>query len=387
MMISLIIIGALLFGVVTYVVMRATRTVSAVVPNVEIPAGQMIDISMLSVIQVPVNTPQGYITDRTSLVGQKLKINATPGQFLYMSDVMFSWNDVLYGVSVPDDYVITAISVPDSHAVGGTITAGDVVDILAVPNKIGIKLDDSTDAIKRKRILIPEETPTIAETLGNISGAYYTTSPDLEMFWALANVQILETDSTMSNENNNVLSSIIGDSNNGNGAYYIVALSYVDYQRLMYISKYADLYFNIASRWRGEDIITYDEEGREVVNKVDSSTLLRYMQFGEQWDGLHDAQAQSVLEEYLSEQEQPHKRINQETLDRIEKAEEEWIKKQEEIAKDPSKRYGQSAHSGSVITPDAAGISGGQLQDGQRVDPDGHISGPGTIGYIPPSIG
>jgi Flp pilus assembly protein CpaB len=294
--ISLLLVGAILFGVVSFVLVRSTRTVNAVVPSQEIRAGERIDASMLSVIQVPVNTPTGYITDISSMVGQKLKINAQPGQFLYMTDVMISWDDVVYGVSVPDDYIVTAISMPNERAVGGLITAGDTVDILGVQRTTGSSAGTSTgDSLYRMK-----------DALGPVAEHSYG-ADGLQVYWILANVKILETDSSLSSEDNNMLAAITEDDSNSGDAYYIVALSYADYQKLVLSQKYLELWMNLAPVWNNEnppllDLMTYSEI-----------------------QGLMDAQGQSIVKEITGDDGQVVRSLDEEKLKKLEEAKKKWM--------------------------------------------------------------
>ena len=293
-MISLILIGAILFGIVSFVIIRANRTVNAVVPNQEIMAGTVITSEMLSVVQVPVDTPQGYITDRSSLVGQKLKITAQPGQFLYMSDVMLSWNDVVYGVSVPDDYVITALKIPNDRAVGGIITAGDTVDILGVPmgqNQNGNKVHQQMDGY-----------------LGEMATHSYG-ADGVHVYWILANVKILETDSSLSSQDDSVLASITDAAGAGGeeGAYYIVALSYEDYQKVILAQQYLNLWMNIAPAWNNEH-----------------DPLLEIMTYA-QIQALSDAQEQSILESHTDENGNVTYSIKKEAIEEYKRRQVEWM--------------------------------------------------------------
>lgn len=295
LMITLIIVGAILFGTVAMVVIRSQRTVNAVVLSQEVRAGEKITNDMLKVIQVPAGTPKGFITDRSSLIGQKLKINAEPNQLLYMSDIIMSWGDVLYGVSIPDDYIITAISMPDERAVGGLITAGDTVDIFGVPS--GNNLNYDLDGI-----------PTIISELGPIVEHGYGMKDGREVYALFANVKILETDSTLSNEDQSILASITEGAGNNEGAYYIIALSYSDYQKLLLVQNYMTLWMSLAPAWNSEN-----------------GPLLDFMTYSEV-HGLMDAQAQSVIEVIENSDGTTTSVIKEEALLELEETRERWMK-------------------------------------------------------------
>lgn len=259
----LVICGVLLFALIAFIVVRATSTVTAIVPNQEISAGTRIDDSMLQSIQVPVNTPKGYITDKSSLLGQKLKVGVGENQLLYINDVMSSWDDFSDGESIPDDYVVTSIQLPSNRAVGGLITAGDTVDILGVPNS--------------------EYNTTSKETLNNYLGdiskdAYGANG--MNVYWVLSNVKILETDSTLSQSNQSSISSVTEDKNSSNeGSFYIVALSYDDYKKLRLSEQYLDLWMNISP--------AQNVENGPLLDAMRESTVKE----------LQDAQAQSKMKE------------------------------------------------------------------------------------------
>lgn len=255
--------GIILFAVIAFILVRATSTVTAIVPNQEISAGTRIDNTMLKTIEVPVNTPQGYITDVSSLEGQKLKVSVSENQLLYVNDVMSSWEDFSDGTSIPDDYVVTSIQIPSNRAVGGMITAGDTVDILGVPNA-----EYKTTSKE-----------TLANYLGGISENAYG-AEGMNVYWVLANVKILETDSTLSTSNESSISTVTEEeSSSSEGAFYIVALSYNDYKKVRLAEQYLDLWMSIAPEYNNEN----GEPMLDVMNQQDVKAL-------------DDAQAQSVLE-------------------------------------------------------------------------------------------
>lgn len=226
----LFITGIIIFAVITYVIVRSTSTVVAVVPNKDIAAGTKIEASMIQTINVPVNTPKGYITDASSLIGQKLKVTVGSNQLLYINNVMSSWEDFSSGESIPADYVVTSIQIPQERAVGGLITAGDVIDILGVPNNNYITVDKVT----------------MATYLGSVADKSYG-AEGINLYWVLSNVKVLETDSSLSESTDSSISVISTDENNStDGNYYIIALSYSDYQKLRLCEQYLNLWLDIA---------------------------------------------------------------------------------------------------------------------------------------------
>lgn len=226
---ALVVSGVLLFAIIAFIVIRSTSTVTAVVPNQQIAAGTKIDETMIQTIQVPSNTPGGFITDKASLIGQKLKVSVDQNQLLYISNIMASWDNFSEGESIPDDYVVTSIQIPANRAVGGLITVGDTVDILGVPNS--------------------EYKTTSKETLDNYLGNMAQDSygaNGMNVYWVLSNVKILETDSTLSQTNESSISTVTEESSsNSEGDYYIVALSYNDYKKLRLSEQYLDLWMSI----------------------------------------------------------------------------------------------------------------------------------------------
>lgn len=257
----LIVAGIILFGVIAFVIIDAKKTIPAVVPNQIITAGTTITEDMLDVIGVPVDTPKGYITDKNSLIGQKSKVTVDEDQLLYVNMIMSSWDDFGNGESIPEDYVITAINIPQERAVGGLITAGDYIDLLGVPSNTYSK----------------NESNQMRDYLGAIADNGYGTDKGINLYWVLANVKILETNSDLSSANESGISEVIGDG--GSGSYYIVALSYSDYLKLRLSEQYLTLWANICP-----SINTYYGPMLDLMNQKD---ILRLM----------DSETQSVFKD------------------------------------------------------------------------------------------
>lgn len=251
----LVLCAILLFATIAYVVIRSTATVSAVVPSQAIAAGIKIEESMLKTVPVPVDTPKGYIIDKSSLVGQKLKVSVVDNQLLYISDVMSSWDDFNDGKAIPGDYIVTSIQLPSNRAVGGLITAGDTVDVIGVPNS-----DYNTVAKE-----------TLDNYLGNIAKGSYSAN-GMGIYPILANVKILETDSTLSQNTGASISSVTKDKGNTNeGSFYIVSLSYSDYKKLLLAQQYLDLHMNIAPIQNGENPPLIDDMNDGIVKELQDS--------------------------------------------------------------------------------------------------------------------
>ena len=253
--IVLVICGAVLFGIIAYIVMKSTATVSAVVPNQAIASGTRITDDMLATIQIPANTPGEFISDKTSVVGQKMKVNVEENQLLYINDFMSSW-DSFSEANIPDDYVITSIKIPSDRAVGGMITSGDSVDILGVPNS-------SYQNISKE---------TMDNNLGAIAENSYG-ADGINVYWVLANVTILETDSTLSTSNDASISTVTQEDGSGSsdGNYYIVALSYNDYKKLRLCETYLDFWMSICPEINKEDGSNLELMGDSVIKSLEDA--------------------------------------------------------------------------------------------------------------------
>lgn len=256
----LIVCGILLFAIIAFLVIKSTSTVNAIVPNQKITVGLKIEKSMLKISAIPSNTPKGYITDMSTLVGQKLKVTVNENQFLYVTDVMSSWDDFNEGKAIPSDYIVTSIQLPSNRAVGGLITAGDTVDILGIPN-------DQYKTITK-------------ETLNNYLGAMSKNSygaQGINTYWILSNVKILETDSTLAQTNQSSISTVTqskegkSSGSSGEGNYYIVALSYNDYKKLRLSEQYLSLWMNISPAQNNENEPLLGDMQENVINELKNS--------------------------------------------------------------------------------------------------------------------
>lgn len=227
----LIAIAVVIFSIIAYVIVKSTSTVKAIVPVGEIAAGTRIDESMLKSIDIPVNTPRGYITDKSSLVGQKIRISVSENQLLYINNIMSAWDDFSGGTSIPEDYIVTSIEVPQNRAVGGLITSGDTIDVIGIPNSTYSSADKET----------------LASALGEISEDSYG-AEGINLYWVLSNVRVLDTNSTLSQSNESTMSQIMNEGNTSSSAgnYYIIALSYSDYKKLRLAESYLNLWLNIS---------------------------------------------------------------------------------------------------------------------------------------------
>ena len=248
--------GVALFVLIAYVVISSTSTTVAIVPNQSIKAGTLITSEMVDKISIPSNVPEGYITDASSVIGQKLRVSVEANQLLYINDVMTSWEELIEGEDIPDNYVITSILIPSERAIGGLITAGDTVDIFGLPNNSMVNMTSED----------------LREYLGQMGKYdYYGTEEGLNGFWVLSNVKILETDSTLSSLENSSISTITGSEDGQEGAYYIMALSYSDYQKLRLSEKYLSLWLSLVPKQNETEPPLYDEMRQSVIKMLQDS--------------------------------------------------------------------------------------------------------------------
>lgn len=263
----LIVIGVILFGVLAFIVVKSTATTVAVVPAQQIGAGTTITADMLKRIDVPINTPKGFITDATSVIGQKVKTPVNEGQFLYVNNFMSSWDDYSQGKAIPIDYVVTAIQIPSDRAVGGLITSGDYIDILGVP----------------KSEYAHAGQTAMKNYLGPIAENSYGTKDGINLYWVLANVLVLETNSDLSEADQASVTGVISNnSNSGGGAFYIVALSYSDYLKVRLCEQYCNLWLSIVPEQNRENGPMIDEMiYSQIASLVDAQAQSKFNAEGE----------------------------------------------------------------------------------------------------------
>lgn len=212
------VIGAILIGVISFVVITANQTIKVWVPNKTITTGTQITEDMLKQIDIPAKTPGNYIKDKSYIVGYKLKNTVDVDQLFYSSDFLASWEKYNEDLTIPEDFAITALQVPDSRAVGGLITAGDSVDILGVTTNSVVGWGNYSATVNK----------------GRSANAIYI----------LANVRVINTNSALSTSQNSAISEVTGNSS-GDGSYYIVALSYADLKKLRQAEAEFDLWLNL----------------------------------------------------------------------------------------------------------------------------------------------
>lgn len=175
--------------------MMSSKTIRAYVASRPIIAGSTVVADDLATIDIPANTPGPFIKSADLIVGNKVKNNLSAGEFFYPSSFMESWESYNNNESIPEDFIITSIQVPDVDAVGGLITPGDYVDIMGIPTG--------------NKEAVPQ--------------------------YIAANVKIINTNSTLTrNKGNNDLSALVDKAagGSGDGTYYILALSYDSVKKL-----------------------------------------------------------------------------------------------------------------------------------------------------------
>lgn len=257
------ILGVILFLIVSYFIMSSSKSVKAIVLSADTDAGVIVTEDMIQVINVPEKTPVGYLRNPSSVIGYKLKTSVKAGQLLYESNFMSSWTNYADSDKIPEDYVITSLTVPDNQACGGVITAGDYVDIMMVS-----KFQDASRTWGGQ-----EATATEINGTGRSDTGTYVS-------YVLANVYVLNTNSGLSESQQSDLSVAQGGSGEGvgdvDGSFYIFALSYDDAKKLRQAEgvKDAQLWLNIAPNQN-------QAEGKH--------PLLKQM-VGQSYSFLHDAQ-------------------------------------------------------------------------------------------------
>ena len=71
--ILLVILGVILIGIVSFIVITSNATVKVWVPSQTITTGTQVTEDMLKQIDIPSKTPGNYIKDKSYIVGYRLK--------------------------------------------------------------------------------------------------------------------------------------------------------------------------------------------------------------------------------------------------------------------------------------------------------------------------
>lgn len=224
------IIGSVLVvAVVAFTLFSATATKKAVVFNSDVSAGTTITSGMLQEIDVPKDTPGDFYQSVNAVIGERTTGNISKGQLIYPNNLMSS---IEVGADINENFITTSIRVSDDNAIGGLLTAGDVVDI-------AVKINSGDSA-------------SLAQALPEYS---INTSVDGGFYYILSNVTLLDTTTAVSSAKGSELSAATsdGDSSSTSGeAYYMISISYNDYKKLRIAEQYGELYLNLVPEQNSE---------------------------------------------------------------------------------------------------------------------------------------
>jgi Flp pilus assembly protein CpaB len=116
-----------------------TRQATAVVAAQDLPIGHQIQDGDLATRQVnPASLPTGIVQVSQDLVGEFVAVPVLKGQFIQLRQVVPSRSGRLLtgGLEVPAGSRIISLPVSSPTAVGGVLRAGDLVDVVAIPNAL-----------------------------------------------------------------------------------------------------------------------------------------------------------------------------------------------------------------------------------------------------------
>lgn len=225
--------GLVVFFVVAFTLLSFTATTKAVVLNADGKAGTTITESMLDEIDVPQSTPGNFYKTKNSLIGERLTSNVKQGQLIYSSDLMSS---IDVASNSNENFVTTCVRIPDDNALGGLLTAGDVVDISVVPQD-------------GKALALSKALPDFHIDPSLNGGVYFI----------LSNVKILDATTAVSNAQGSNLSTVTKQTADGaanasgsakagdksGASYYMISLSYNDYKKLRLAEQFGSLYMSL----------------------------------------------------------------------------------------------------------------------------------------------
>lgn len=247
--IALVVIGVLLITIVAIVIIKSNQTIKVWVPASKLSTGEIMTEKNIKQIDIPANTPGEYIRSKDMILNYKLKNGVSEDQLLYPSDFLSSWESYSEDKSIPEDYVVTSIQVPDNRAVGGLIVAGDTIDIMGVS--------------------------TSGKKMGFEEAASINGRQDIgtNVYYILSNVKVINTNSSLSKAQENDMSEVVDKGKGGGeGSYYLVALSYDDAKKLRQAEGVLDIWINISPKQNAK-----------------KPPLINQM-VGQSFSGLHDAQ-------------------------------------------------------------------------------------------------
>lgn len=218
---ALTLIGVILIGVVSYVIISSNQTVEAYVPSHDLANGHVITEEDIEVIQVPVGTPEGYIRNKDQLINHKVRTDVAKGQLLYESNFLGSWESYTEEIEVPEDFIITTLNLSKDQSCDNLIVTGDYIDILGTSEILQPAFEEEVDYNTRNH-------------------------PEIESYtyYILSNVKVLGTNNTTVSEEGEEEE----DSSNSDVNTFIIALSYEDYKKLRQAERILDLWANITPK-------------------------------------------------------------------------------------------------------------------------------------------
>lgn len=116
-----------------------TRQTTAVVAAADLKVGHQIQDSDLVIRDVnPASMPDGIVHGSQQAVGQFVAVPVLQGQFIQVRQITPSRGGQLLkaGLDIPAGFRIVSLPVSPSIAVGGTLRAGDFVDVIATPTAV-----------------------------------------------------------------------------------------------------------------------------------------------------------------------------------------------------------------------------------------------------------
>lgn len=216
--------GVIVVALIAFVLLSSSATTKAVVMNSSASSGTEITSDMVTVKDVPSGTPGTFYKSLDQVVGYKLTTNVKPDQLLYESDLMTSIE--MQKEETPDEFITTSITLSNDQALGGLLTAGDLIDIAVVP--------DNVNALSKA-------LPDFKIDTSNTGGFTYI----------LSNVNLVDTTSAVSSESGSNMSTALNNtssSTSSSSSYYLLSLSYNDYKKLMIAQQYGKIYFNLSPK-------------------------------------------------------------------------------------------------------------------------------------------
>ncbi len=137
-----------------------TRLVPAVVATTTLKVGAQVEDADVTIRRVnPSAVPAGTLTRTDQAVGRVVSFPILQGQFIDPRQVAPGRNAELLqsGLHVPKGFRIISLPIVPAAAVGGALKAGDLVDVIAVPNAVrssGMPEEPGVPSIIGKRILV-----------------------------------------------------------------------------------------------------------------------------------------------------------------------------------------------------------------------------------------